>query len=60
VSRLTASLAAQDQEVLLEFSLHDRPLLEKTIQAFYARHGGLGAAIVAAGASTFRPFKCAQ
>jgi hypothetical protein len=55
VSSIAAPLAAQD--VVVEMSLHDRPLLEKTLKAFYAQHGGMGAAIVPTSVSTFRSFK---
>jgi hypothetical protein len=58
VSSTAAPLAAQD--VFLEMSLHDRPLLEKTIKAFYALHGGMGASVVLASTATFRSFKRAE
>jgi len=58
VSSLAAPLAAQD--VFAEISLHDRSLLETTLKAFYALHGGMGAVVVPVGASAFRPFKRAE
>jgi hypothetical protein len=58
VSSSAAPLAAQD--VFLEMSLHDRPLLEKTIKAFYALHGGMGASVVLNTTATFRSFKRAE
>jgi hypothetical protein len=58
VSSIAAPLAAQD--VFAEISLHDRSLLETTLKAFYALHGGMGAAVESAGATTFRPFKRAE
>jgi hypothetical protein len=54
VSTTAAPLAAQ--QILVVMSLHDRPLLEKTIKAFYAQHGGMGASIVPASVATFRSF----
>jgi hypothetical protein len=58
VSSIAAPLTAQD--VFAEISLHDRPLLETTLKAFYALHGGMGASVMPVGASTFRPFKRAE
>jgi hypothetical protein len=58
VSSTAAPLAAQN--VIVEMSLHDRPLLEKTIKAFYALHGGMGVSIVPVSAATFRSFNRAE
>lgn len=58
VSSIAAPLAAQD--VIAEISLHDRQLLEQTLKAFYAQHGGMGAPVAPASASSFKPFKRAE
>ena len=54
LSALAAPLDARD--VFAAISLHDRPTLEAAVRAFYAAHGGMGALVVPAGPSAFRPY----
>jgi len=55
LSAQEAPLTAQD--VFASVGLHDRPALQAAISAFYAAHKGMGAALPAARASTFQPYR---
>jgi hypothetical protein len=50
-----APLAAQD--IFASVGLHDRPALEAAMTAFYAAHGGMGAALPVATGGAFQPFR---
>lgn len=55
LSALEAPLTAQD--VFASVDLHDRPALQAAMAAFYAAHGGMGAALPAVAASKFQPYR---
>jgi hypothetical protein len=58
LSHLPAPLAIED--VFAATSLHDRPGLEAAVAAFYAAHGGLGAAAPVFVPFPHRPFRRAE
>jgi hypothetical protein len=55
LSALEAPLTTQD--IFASVGLHDRPALQAAMAAFYAAHGGMGAALPAKPAGAFQPYR---